>query len=226
MSGRYLVYGRGNRRSGGGAGADATRAGRRRPPMTPAPRRCARIADELGVELVVAPEPTSSPRSSSAATWWSRRRAFPRRTRCSRSPVAAGRPVRSELELAYRWEQERAGGPRPMLAVTGTDGKTTVTLWATEMLRAGGVRRWPPATRTCRWSPRSTSTSMRSSSSARASGWRRPSSSAARPRCGSTSPRITSTGTPRWRPTRRPRRGCSRSNGPRTRRSARSPIPS
>ena len=26
----------------------------------------------------------------------------------------------SEIELGYRWEQERSGGPRPMLAVTGT----------------------------------------------------------------------------------------------------------
>ena len=54
--------------------------------------------------------------------------------------AGAGRPVWSELELAYRWEQERPGGPRPMLAVTGTDGKTTTTLWAVEMLAAGGVR--------------------------------------------------------------------------------------
>lgn len=45
-----------------------------------------------------------------------------------------------ELELAYRWEQERRGGPRPMLAVTGTDGKTSTTLLATEMVRAGGRR--------------------------------------------------------------------------------------
>ncbi len=46
----------------------------------------------------------------------------------------------SEIELAYRWEQQRAGGPRPMLAVTGTDGKTTTTLLTVEMLRAAGVR--------------------------------------------------------------------------------------
>jgi UDP-N-acetylmuramoylalanine--D-glutamate ligase len=51
-----------------------------------------------------------------------------------------GRPVVSELELAYGWEQQRPGGPRPMLAVTGTDGKTTTTLWAVDMLAAGGVR--------------------------------------------------------------------------------------
>ena len=46
----------------------------------------------------------------------------------------------SEIELAYRWEQQRVGGPRPMVAVTGTDGKTTTTLLATEMIRSSGRR--------------------------------------------------------------------------------------
>ena len=49
-------------------------------------------------------------------------------------------PVRSEIDLAWEWEQSRSSGPRPMLAVTGTDGKTTTTLMAVEMLRAAGVR--------------------------------------------------------------------------------------
>lgn len=48
--------------------------------------------------------------------------------------------VCSEVELAYRWEQQRPGGPRPMLAVTGTDGKTTTTELATAMVTAGGRR--------------------------------------------------------------------------------------
>ena len=52
----------------------------------------------------------------------------------------AGVPVRSELELAYRWEQDRPGGPRPMVGVTGTDGKTTTTMMATAMLDASGRR--------------------------------------------------------------------------------------
>jgi UDP-N-acetylmuramoylalanine--D-glutamate ligase len=49
-----------------------------------------------------------------------------------------GVPVLSELELAYRWEQDRPGGPRPMVGVTGTDGKTTTTMMATAMLAASG----------------------------------------------------------------------------------------
>ncbi len=49
-------------------------------------------------------------------------------------------PVRSEIDLAFEWEQARPGGARPMLAVTGTDGKTTTTLLAVEMLRAAGLR--------------------------------------------------------------------------------------
>jgi UDP-N-acetylmuramoylalanine--D-glutamate ligase len=51
-----------------------------------------------------------------------------------------GLPVRSEIDLAWAWEQARAGGPRPILAITGTDGKTTTTLLATAMLHVAGRR--------------------------------------------------------------------------------------
>jgi len=44
-----------------------------------------------------------------------------------------GIPVRSEFDLAEEWNH------RPVLAVTGTDGKTTVTTLVTDMLRASGV---------------------------------------------------------------------------------------
>ncbi|MCU1365405.1 MAG: murD [Ilumatobacteraceae bacterium] len=53
--------------------------------------------------------------------------------------LGADRPLRTEIDLAYEWEQLRPGGPRPMLAVTGTDGKTTTTFMATEMLLAAGL---------------------------------------------------------------------------------------
>lgn len=54
--------------------------------------------------------------------------------------VGAGVELVSEIELAYRWEQERAGGPRPILAITGTDGKTTTTEMTVAILRAAGRR--------------------------------------------------------------------------------------
>jgi len=50
----------------------------------------------------------------------------------------AGVPVWSEIEIAYRWEQERAGGPRPILAITGTDGKTSTTELTVGIARAAG----------------------------------------------------------------------------------------
>lgn len=53
---------------------------------------------------------------------------------------AAGIAIRTEIDLAYEWEQRRSGGPRPILAVTGTDGKTTTTLMAAHMLNQAGRR--------------------------------------------------------------------------------------
>jgi UDP-N-acetylmuramoylalanine--D-glutamate ligase len=53
---------------------------------------------------------------------------------------SAGRPLRTEIDLAYEWEQDRPGGARPMLAVTGTDGKTTTTLLTAHILEAAGHR--------------------------------------------------------------------------------------
>lgn len=48
------------------------------------------------------------------------------------------RRVVTELDLAYEWESTRPGGPRPIVAVTGTDGKTSTTLLTAAMLTAGG----------------------------------------------------------------------------------------
>jgi len=47
---------------------------------------------------------------------------------------ASGVPVRSEFDLAASWDD------RPVLAITGTDGKTTVTTLVTDMLQASAVR--------------------------------------------------------------------------------------
>ena len=53
------------------------------------------------------------------------------------SALRAGIEVVSEIELAYRHEQA-SGRARPIVAVTGTDGKTTTTLMAAAMLAASG----------------------------------------------------------------------------------------
>jgi UDP-N-acetylmuramoylalanine--D-glutamate ligase len=103
-------------------------------------RRRQDLATDLGVELVVAPDGDALDRLVAATDVVVPAPGVPETHPLFAAAAAAGRPVVSELELAYGWEQERTGGPRPMLAVTGTDGKTTTTFLAVEMLRAGGRR--------------------------------------------------------------------------------------
>ena len=98
------------------------------------------LAGELGIELVEQPDDDRLRRLVAASELVVPAPGVPETHPLFAIAAALGRPVQSELELAYRWEQERAGGPRPMLAVTGTDGKTTTTLMARAMLEAAGRR--------------------------------------------------------------------------------------
>src|SRR5699024_5665546 len=56
--------------------------------------------------------------------------------------LAAGIPVWSEVELAWRLRVDRTGGrgPAPWLGVTGTNGKTTTIGMLTSILAAAGER--------------------------------------------------------------------------------------
>jgi UDP-N-acetylmuramoylalanine--D-glutamate ligase len=98
------------------------------------------LADQLGVELLGPQDPDSLDRLVGSCEFVSPSPGVPETHAVIESAQRHGIALVSEIELAYRWEQDRAGGPRPMLAVTGTDGKTTTTLLTVEMLRHAGVR--------------------------------------------------------------------------------------
>lgn len=98
----------------------------------------ASLAAELGAELIEGPD---------AAMVCSRRMSefgllapspgVPESHPVITSATAAGIDIASEIELAYRDERSRQA-PRPIVAITGTDGKTTTTLMAAAMLSASG----------------------------------------------------------------------------------------
>jgi len=97
-------------------------------------------ARELGVELVEAPDGPTVAKLVADADLVSPSPGVPEHHPLVEAAVSEGVPLRSELELAYEWEQRRPGGPRPFLAITGTDGKTTTTLLATAMIQSSGRR--------------------------------------------------------------------------------------
>jgi UDP-N-acetylmuramoylalanine--D-glutamate ligase len=97
-------------------------------------------AAAMGAELVAKPDLDTLDRLVSAADFVCPAPGVP-----ETHPVIAAanrhqKPIRTEIDLAYEWEQQRAGGPRPMLAVTGTDGKTTTTMMAAAMLHCAGLK--------------------------------------------------------------------------------------
>jgi UDP-N-acetylmuramoylalanine--D-glutamate ligase len=98
------------------------------------------LAADLGIDLVVAPDAEQLDRLVQASDLIVPAPGVPESHALFGAARARGVEVVSEIELAYRWEQERPGGPRPMLAVTGTDGKTTTTMMTVAILEAAGLR--------------------------------------------------------------------------------------
>ena len=90
-------------------------------------------AANLGVELLEQPAPEEWPSLVSGARVIVPTPGLPESHPCLSAAAAQGTPVISEFDLAQRWDA------RPTLAVTGTNGKTTVTLLAAAMLEASGI---------------------------------------------------------------------------------------
>lgn len=99
----------------------------------------ASMATQLGVDLLDAPDIETLRSVLEGCDVLCPAPGIPEHHRVIEAARTTGTEIVSEIELAYRWEQERPGGPRPMLAVTGTDGKTTTTLMTVAMLRAAGL---------------------------------------------------------------------------------------
>ncbi|WP_419929035.1 UDP-N-acetylmuramoyl-L-alanine--D-glutamate ligase [Candidatus Poriferisocius sp.] len=92
-----------------------------------------RLAAELGVDLLERPSPEDWPSLVAGVQAVVPTPGLPESHPSLGAAAAAGTPVISEFDLAQRWDD------RPTLAVTGTNGKTTVTLLAAAMLEASGI---------------------------------------------------------------------------------------
>jgi UDP-N-acetylmuramoylalanine--D-glutamate ligase len=90
-------------------------------------------ADGLGLGLVVAPDADELAALVAAADAVLPTPGLPARHPAFAAARAAGVPVLSEFDLASWWDD------RPLLAITGTDGKTTVTTLVRDMLLASGL---------------------------------------------------------------------------------------
>ncbi len=90
-------------------------------------------AGELGINLRERPDPEAWLALVANARVMVPTPGLPERHPAFGAAAATGTPIVSELDLAQRWDS------RPTLAVTGTSGKTTVTLLISSMLEASGI---------------------------------------------------------------------------------------
>jgi UDP-N-acetylmuramoylalanine--D-glutamate ligase len=97
-------------------------------------------AAAVGADLVGCPDSASLERLVGLADMVCPAPGVPETHAVIEAATRRGTPIRTEIDLAYEWEQRRSGGPRPILAVTGTDGKTTTTMMAAAMLRCAGLK--------------------------------------------------------------------------------------
>lgn len=92
------------------------------------------LASELGLDLLVAPSDTEIAEQIHNASVLLPTPGLPDHHRAIVAARNAGLPIRSEFDLARLWDN------RPLVAITGTNGKTTVTMLVTEALNRSGVK--------------------------------------------------------------------------------------
>jgi UDP-N-acetylmuramoylalanine--D-glutamate ligase len=90
-------------------------------------------AAALGVEVATLPDPARLAELVGDVDAVVPTPGLPESHPVSAAAADAGRPVLSELDLAGAWDD------RPIVAITGTNGKTTVTTLVTSMLDASGI---------------------------------------------------------------------------------------
>jgi UDP-N-acetylmuramoylalanine--D-glutamate ligase len=128
-----LVVGMG--RSGAAVAGHLHDRGARVVAVDDAPGEAARTAARrLGIELVEAPDHASLTALVAGADVVVPSPGVPLAHPVFDLAARQGVPVRGEVELAFRWTRH------PVVAVTGTNGKTTVTTLVTRMLTASGLR--------------------------------------------------------------------------------------
>ncbi|MFV0523945.1 MAG: UDP-N-acetylmuramoyl-L-alanine--D-glutamate ligase [Acidimicrobiales bacterium] len=90
-------------------------------------------AEALGVTLLLAPDPLTLAGEVKRSTVVLPSPGVPDRHPVFAAAEAGGIPIRSEFDLAARWDD------RPVVGITGTNGKTTVTMLVTDALARSGV---------------------------------------------------------------------------------------
>ena len=98
------------------------------------------FAQSIGAQVVNIAQDGELQRVMSSVSVLSPAPGVPENHAVIRSAHENGVSIQSEIEISYRMEHHRSEGPRPMVAVTGTDGKTTTTLLVNAILRTAGLR--------------------------------------------------------------------------------------
>lgn len=96
------------------------------------------LAAAVGATLVGSPDETTIAQLVEQSTMVCPAPGVPETHSVVAAALRAGVPIRTEIDLAYEWEQQRPQGARPILAITGTDGKTTTTMLVAHILNTAG----------------------------------------------------------------------------------------